>query len=113
MPYFIVVLGAFFALAAILWLTRDDARPKGVGAARAAERATNREEVEAAQADQLKSYAVVNAEKGIYQIPIDKAVETMIREWKQPEAALKRMGERVDLAVFVPPPPPEAPSEFE
>ena len=51
LPYFIVVLGAFFALAAILWLTRDEARPQGVGSARAAERAKNRVEVEAAQAE--------------------------------------------------------------
>lgn len=113
LPYFIIIVGAFLAMAAVLWLTRDQARAPQVGAERAVLRKQNLADNCAEGDAALSSYAVVNAEKGIYQIPIDRAIETMIREWKQPQKALEVMSERVDLATFVPPPPPEAPSEFE
>ena len=113
LPYFIIIVGAFLTMAAVLWYTRDQARPTAVGSARAQVRHENLAEIQAASDAAVNSYGVINADKGIYQIPVDRAIETMIREWKQPEEALKVMSDRVDLATTLPPPPPEAPSEFE
>ncbi len=113
LPYFIIIVGAFLAMAAVLWLNREEVRAPRVGAERAVLRKQNLADSCAEGTATLSSYAVVNAEKGIYQIPIERAIETMIREWKQPQKALGVLSERVDLATFVPPPPPEAPSEFE
>ena len=113
LPYFIIIVAAFLTMAAVLWLTRDEARAPSVGSERAALRKENLTENTLAAEQLMNSYGVVNAEKGIYQIPIDRAVETMIREWKSPEKALATMAERVDLATALPAPPPEAPSEFE
>ncbi len=113
LPYFIIIVGAFLAMAAVLWFTRDEARAPLVGSDRAVLRHQNLAENCAEGEAALTSYAVVNAEKGIYQIPVDRAIETVIREWKQPQKAVEVLAERVDLATFVPPPPPEAPSEFE
>jgi len=113
LPYFLFIVGLFLVMAAVLWLTRNAARPPEVGAARAALRAKNLDEVRLAGEAALTSYGVVNANEDIYRIPIDRAIEMMIREWKQPERALQTLAERVDLATAVAPPPPEAPSEFE
>ena len=112
-PYFIILVGAFMAMAVILWWSRDGSRPSVIGAERAVLRKQNLATSCADAKKTLESYAVVNAEKGIFQIPVEKAIETMIREWKNPEAALVQLAERVDLATTLPPPPPEAPSEFE
>ena len=113
LPYFIIIVAAFLTMAAVLWLTRDAARAPSVGARRAELRKENLKENVTGAEQSLASYAVVNAEKGIYQIPINRAIETMIREWKQPQKALASMAERVELATALPTPPPEAPSEFE
>ncbi len=112
-PYFIILVGAFMAMAVILWWSRDGSRPSVIGAERAALRKQNLATSSADAKKALESYGVVNAEKGIYQIPVDKAIEAMIREWRNPESALAQLAERVDLATTLPPPPPEAPSEFE
>jgi len=113
LPYFIIVVGAFLTMAAVLWLTRDEARPQAIGSERAVIRHKNLEEVRVANETVLTGYGVVNADKGIYQILVERAIEAMIREWKKPEAALKLMSDRVDLATALPPAPPEVPSEFE
>jgi hypothetical protein len=113
LPYFIIVVGAFLTMAALLWLTREEARPQAIGSHRAVIRHKNLEEVRVANEAAVNGYSVVNAEKGIYQIPVERAIDAMIREWKKPEAALKLMSDRVDLATALPPAPPEVPSEFE
>ncbi|MCS1409517.1 MAG: hypothetical protein M2R45_02699 [Verrucomicrobia subdivision 3 bacterium] len=113
LPYFLFVVGLFFVMAVVLWLTRDEARPPEVGAARASLRAKNLAEVRSAGESALTSYAIVNADEHIYQIPVARAMEIMIREWEQPEEALQMLAERVDLATAVPPTAPEVPSEFE
>ena len=113
LPYFIIIVGAFLTMAAVLWLTRDDSRPQAIGSERAVLRKKNLAEIQVAEDALVSAYAVVNAEEGIYQIPVEKAVETMIREWKNPQAALNVMSERVDLATTPPPAPAEVPREFE
>lgn len=110
---FLSAVGLFCAMAVLLRLTWESARPPSIGAERANLRQANLSEVRSAEEEILRSYGVVNAGKGIYKVPIDQAIQTMIQEWKQPEKARQMMAERVDLATAPPPPPPEIPSEFE
>ena len=110
---FLLAVALFCVMAVLLRLTWDSARPPSIGAERAKLRKANLAELRSAEAEMLTSYGVVNAEKGIYRMPIDQAVQMMIQEWKQPEKARQMMAERVDLAVAPPSPPPETPSEFE
>lgn len=110
---FLLAVGLFCAMVVLLWLTWDSARPLSIGAERAKLRKANLAELRSAEKEMLTSYGVVNAEKGIYRVPIDQAIQRMIQEWKQPEKARQTMAERVDLATAPPPPPPETPSEFE
>ena len=100
-------------MAVLLRVTWDSARPPSIGAERAKLRRANLAEVRSVEEEILMSYGVVNAEKGIYRMPIDQAIQRMIQEWKQPEKARQTMAKRVDLAVAPPPLPPETPSEFE
>lgn len=110
---FLSAVGLFCAVAGLLRLTWESARPPSIGAERANLRQANLSEVRSIEEEMLTSYGVVNAGKGIYRVPIDQAVQMMIQEWKQPEKARQTMAERVDLATAPPPPPPEIPSEFE
>ena len=107
---FLLAVGLFCAMAALLWLTWESAKSPSIGAERAKLRKANLAELRSAEAEMLASYGVVNAEKGIYRMPIEQAIQKMIQEWKQPEQARQMMAKRVDLAVA---PPPETPSEFE
>lgn len=107
---FLLAVGLFCAMAALLRLTWESAKPPSIGAERAKLRKANLAELRSAKAEMLTSYGVVNAEKGIYRMPIEQAIQKMIQEWKQPEQARQMMAKRVDLAVA---PPPETPSEFE
>ena len=110
---FLLAVALFCAMAALLRLTWESTRPPSIGAERAKLRKANLAELRSAEEEMLMSYGVVNAEKGIYRMPIDQAVQMMIQEWKQPEKGRQRMAERVDLAVAPPSPPLETPSEFE
>ena len=110
---FLLAVALFCVMAVLLRLTWDSARPPSIGAEQAKLRKANLAELRSAEKEMLTSYGVVNAEKGIYRVPIDQAIQRMIQEWKQPEKARQTMAERVDLATAPPPPPPETPSEFE
>lgn len=110
---FLLAVGLFCVMAALLRLTWESARPPSIGAERANLRKANLAEARSVEEEMLTSYGVVNAEKGIYRMPIDQAIQRMIQEWKQPEKARQMMAKRVDLAVAPPSPPPETPSEFE
>lgn len=107
---FLLTVALFCVMVVLLRLTWDSARPTSIGAERAKLRKANLAEVRSVEEEILTSYGVVNAEKGIYRMPIDQTIQMMIQEWKQPEKARQKMAKRVDLAVA---PPPETPSEFE
>ena len=110
---FLLAVGLFCVMAVLLRLTWESARPPSIGAERANLRKANLAEARSVEEEMLTSYGIINAEKGIYRMPIDQAIQMMIQEWKQPEKARQMMAKRVDLAVAPPSPPPETPSEFE
>ena len=87
---------------------------KGPRTARAEERFKNIKDFREALAKDNTPYGVVNKEVGIYRIPIDRAMELTVREWKNPTAGHELLTNRVARAVPPPPPPPPAPkSQFE
>ena len=62
----------------------------------------------------LTSYGWVDRNARVVHIPIERAMELVLQEWRNPAAARSNLDARADK-FFPPPPPPAAPkpSEFE
>lgn len=106
-------LGAVLVMLVLVAALRHYSRPADVNAARAAERhkilAEARQKAEA----ELRTYGVVDAEKGFYRLPNDRAMELAVRAMQNPAEARKELLARAEKAFYVPPPPPEPKSDFE
>ena len=70
-------------------------------------------EVNAANAVILNNYAEVDKAKGLWRVPIARALEVTLQEWQDPAAARSNLIARAEKAAAAPPKPPEKPSEFE
>ena len=66
-----------------------------------------------AEAEALTQPGWVDQAKGIVRLPITNAMDMVLRDWQNPPAARSNLMARVEKATFVPPPPPQTPSDFE
>lgn len=113
---FLTVIGLVFGLLLMFWLVGGlENGEGGIGTQRAQERKSALEEVRQTAAEKLSSYAVLSGEKGVYQVPIERAMEMIVEEWENPEEGREKMLARSEKAFFVPPPAaaPEQPSQYE
>ena len=62
-------------------------RPAPVGTARGDERKKIWTELQNANAEVLNNYGVVRADNGTYRLPVTKAMEVLVAEWKDGNAA--------------------------
>jgi hypothetical protein len=109
--YFIGIVGTFLIMAAMVRAVREYTRPAPLDVGRAEERVKARREVLQAGTDQLGSYGRIDAAKGSHRLPVERAMEIVIQEWKDPAAGRSNLIARWDKVN--PPPPPPKPSEFE
>ena len=109
----LVALGALLIVGLLVWAMKHYTTPPDLTAERAAERVKNLADLREAEAAAIDSYAWINPENGVVQLPVDRAVQLTVAAWQNPEAARADLLERADKAFYVPPPPPEEPSEFE
>jgi len=109
----VVALAALLVVAGLVWAMKHYTTPVDLTAERAAERAKNLAELRAAEKAVVDSYGWVDASKGVVQLPIQRAMELTVLAWQDPAQARADLNERVEKATYVPPPPPEQPSEFE
>lgn len=109
----IAVLGVFLTMYVALRLVQQYTAAPVVGAERIALRKKSLVEVNAANAELLTSYAEVDKSKGIWRVPIGRALELTALEWQNPAAARSNLIARAEKAATPPPKPPEKPSEFE
>lgn len=102
----------FFGL--LVKVTWDMVKPPPLAAERAAQRAKAREEVTAAETEQLTRFGWVDQNKGIVRLPIETAKQIALRDLQNPAQARSNLLARVAKA-FPPPPPkaPEKPSAYE
>ncbi|MSU19834.1 MAG: hypothetical protein EXS30_00390 [Pedosphaera sp.] len=110
--YFIAMLGAFLIVAGLVQLMKHYTAPTGLNTVRIAERRKALAET-ATASQQLNGYSVIDPNKGLYQLRIDQAMETIVRESKNPAASRSNMVARVEKAFAPPPKAPEKPSQFE
>lgn len=106
----VAIVGTFLLMA---WLVRTVQRlagPPPVDVKRIEERKKLRAEADTTGKDALETYFVVDKDKGIYRVPIERALELTIQEWQDPAKARATMVSRAEELAK---PPPEKPSEFE
>ncbi len=111
---YMVVIGGTFLIMAILVLAMVRlTSPPATNEARIQERHKNLRDLQAANAEVLNNYAMEDAAKGVVRLPISRAIEISLQEWKNPAAARTKMLERAKLKFAAPPKAPEKPNPFE
>lgn len=111
--YTLAVLGALLIVAGLVWAMKHYTTPADLTAERAAERAKNLTELHSAEKQAMDNYGWVDQPKGIVRLTVERAMELTVADWQNPGQARADLIERVEKATYVPPPPPEKPSEFE
>lgn len=109
----LVALGALLIVVALVWAMKHYTTPPPLLAERAALRAKNLAELREAEKQAAENYGWMDPAKGIVRLPLDRAVELTAAAWEHPAQARADLIDRVEKATYVPPPPPEQPSEFE
>ncbi len=109
----VALVGTFLIVAGLVWVMHDYTQPPPVNQARIAERKKYLEEIRAAEADALNHYGWVDPTKGLVRLPINRALELVLEEWKDPAAAHSNMAARAAKAFAPPPAAPPAPNPFE
>ena len=107
--YFIGLFGSFLLVAALAWMMNYYTQPTPVGQGKAKERREELKKHQAENAEALNSLAK-DPLKDVVRLPIDKAMEITVREWKNPAAARSNLITRMEKAAAK---PPEKKSEFE
>jgi len=109
----VALVGTFLIVAGLVWVMQYYTRPAPVNQARIAERRKYLADIRAAEADALNHYGWVDASKGLVRLPIGRAIELLLEEWKNPAAAHSNLAARADQAYAPPPAAPAAPNPFE
>ena len=107
------VVIACLIFAGLVWKMRQYTTPAPLGTERAAERAKALTELRAAETDALNNAAWIDQTKGLVRLPIADAMKLAEREGQNPSQARSNLIARVEKANYVPPKPPEKPSQFE
>ena len=111
--YTVGILGSLLVVAWLVWLMNAKTAPAQIGQDRAAERQKNLKEMQAATQDTLSSYGWENQGKGFVRLPIARAMEVTLQEWKNPAEARANLVSRIDKLTAPAPKAPEKPSQFE
>ncbi len=109
----LVALGALLIVGVLVWAMKHYTTPPSLLAERAALRVKNLAELREAESVAANTYGWMDPAKDIVRLPLERAVELTAAAWQHPALARADLIERVEKATFVPPPPPEKPSEFE
>jgi hypothetical protein len=107
------ILGTFLIAAGLVCVMYHYTHPAPLGAERVEERYKNLHEVRATEADVLNNYAWADQGKGIVRLPIQRAMELTLQEWKNPAAARSNLIARVEKATAPVPRAPEKPNIYE
>ena len=110
--YVVAIVGTFLIVAALVWVMQRYTQPAPVNQARVAERKKFLAEIRAAEADALNNYGWVDQAKGLVRLPVGRAMEITLDEWKNPALAHSNMAARAEKA-YAPPATPAAPNPFE
>jgi hypothetical protein len=109
----LVALAALLIVGVLVWAMKYYTTPPPLRAERAVVRLQNLAELRETETVAATTYGWMDQSKGVVRLPLDRAVELTAVAWQNPAKARADLIDRVEKATFVPPPPPEQPSEFE
>ena len=102
------LLGSFLLVAGLAWMMNHYTKPAPVGQGKARERRENLKAHQAENAEALGNLAR-DPTRDVVRLPISKAMELAVLEWKNPAAARSNLIARMEKATAK---PPEKKSEF-
>ena len=85
-------------------------RPEDLTAARALERTQFLAEVHQTEAAAVANYSWRDKDKGLVNLPVQRAMELVLKEWQDPTETRAQMIARIEAAT-APPPEPDNPYE--
>ena len=97
--YGIAILGAFLIVGGLTWIMVKQTTPAAITKARELERIKNLKDLRAASGDQINSYGYADQPKGLVRIPISKAIDLTLQEWKDPAKGRAGLIERIEKAT--------------
>jgi hypothetical protein len=113
LAYVVGIIGSLLVVALLVYSMYRYTRPEPVNKARVDERKKALAEIHQAETKVLNEYGWVDQGKGIVSLPITRAKELILQEYKNPAAARKELIARADKANAAPPKAPEQPSKYE
>ncbi|HEY6169652.1 MAG TPA: hypothetical protein VI454_16555 [Verrucomicrobiae bacterium] len=96
--YVIAALGALLIMAILVGITRKYTAPAPLGADRAALRRAALIELRGDERKQLTEYGVLDPAKGLVRLPIERAIEIVVQNGKDPAALRALLDARVTKA---------------
>lgn len=113
MSYVVGIVGSLLIVAALVQLMKQYTRPEPLGQDRTAERYKNLTQQRETDSVQLNQYGWEDAGKGIVRLPIQRAIEIAVQEWKNPAAARSNLILQAEKKTALPPAEPAKPTGFE
>jgi len=104
--YFLGTIAAFSLVIGAILLLYHYTMPAPIDTSRYEERRKNLAELQAQAAHELDHYAYLDEAKGRIRLPIQRAMELCVEEWRNPAAGRSNLLRRVRSA-FPPVPPAE------
>ncbi len=101
--YVIAILGCLLVVGWMAWLLTREAATQPVNKGRADERRKNLSDLNAANQQLLNTYDWQDKAKGLVRLPIERAIEVTVAEWKDPKAARTNLISRAEKASAPPP----------
>jgi hypothetical protein len=86
--------GTLLVMAWLVWLMRAYTQPPSLAEARAAERMKIKAEFDAANAPLLNGYDWADKDKGFVRVPVERAKELILQEWRDPAAGRSNLLQR-------------------
>jgi hypothetical protein len=111
--YVAAILGTFLLVGWLVWLLRSYTEAPSPLAARSAERMQILAEFKAANAPLLEKYDWQDQAKGFVRIPVERAKELILEEWRDPAAGRSNLMARAAKEFAPPPKVPEKKNEYE
>ena len=108
--YLVGVLGTLLIMVVLVDFMHRYTRPEPITQTQVEQRRKNLAEVRTTSSNELHSAAWRDQGKGIVRIPLERALELTLTEWKNPAAARTNLIARAEKAFAK---PPEKPNPFE
>ena len=101
------------AAGCLVWLSKFNAAAPSPTVAQDLQRLKAQADLRAVNSVVLQTYGTQNAEKGFIYVPIDRAMDLIVVEWKDPAAGRSNLLMRAAIALEVPPAPETTNNPYE